>query len=154
MVDEIIEKLKKFFEGREEVQFAILFGSLAKGTANAFSDIDIAVMIDPQFDTTFPYGYQATLIADLMQVLRRNDIDVVMLNNAPIILRYQILRCGNFICVRDEQVRTQFQIDTINRYEDFKRMYAVHESACRRRWENLMPSKAIPNIEAEDGGET
>ena len=58
MITEIIEKLKKFFERRKEVQFAVLFGSLAKGTANKLSDINIAVMVVPQFKDTFPYGYQ------------------------------------------------------------------------------------------------
>jgi len=40
MVDEISKKLQYFFEKHEEIQFAILFGSLAKGTANVMSDID------------------------------------------------------------------------------------------------------------------
>lgn len=119
---------------REEVQFAILFGSLAKGTANAMSDIDIAVMVDPKFDKVFPYGYQAELITDLMQVLKRNDIDVVILNDAPIALKYQVLRYGKFIHVKDKQSRIQFQIDTINQYEDYKILYRVHEEAIRRRW--------------------
>lgn len=140
MITEIIKKLKKFFENRKEVQFAILFGSLAKGMANALSDIDIAVMITPQFKDTFPYGYQATLTADLMQELKRNDVDVVILNNAPIALRYQVLRHGKFIYVQDKQAPIQFQIDTVNRYEDFKMIYRLHEEAFHRRWKNLIVS--------------
>ena len=136
MITEIIEKLKNFFERREEVQFAVIFGSLAKGTANKLSDVDIAVMIVPHFKDTFPYGYQATLTADLMQELKRNDVDVVILNQVPIALRYEVLRYGKFIHVRDKQARIQFQIDTINRYEDFKQIYRVHEEAFHRRWNN------------------
>lgn len=138
MIAEITEKLKEFFKLREEVQFAVLFGSLAKGTANRLSDVDIAVMIAPWFKDTFPYGYQAALIADLMGELKRNDVDVVILNKAPILLRYQILRYGRFIHIRDRQARIQFQVDTINQYEDFKRIYRVHEEACHRRWKNLI----------------
>ena len=66
MVEEIIEKLKEFFTDREEVQFAVLFGSLAKGTANKLSDVDVAVMLSPDFEDTTPYGYQATVISKLM----------------------------------------------------------------------------------------
>lgn len=137
MITEIIEKLKKFFEEHKEVQFAVLFGSLAKGTANKLSDVDIAVMVAPQFEDDSPYGYQATLTADLMQLLKRNDVDVVILNEAPIALRYQVLRYGKFIHVWDKQARIQFQIDTINRYEDFKRIYQVHEKALHHRWTDL-----------------
>ncbi|MBC8235584.1 nucleotidyltransferase domain-containing protein [bacterium] len=141
MITEIIEKLKNFFANREEVQFAVIFGSLAKGTANKLSDVDIAVMIVPHFKDTFPYGYQATLTADLMQELKRNDVDVVILNKAPIALRYEVLRYGKFIHVRDKQARIQFQIDTINRYEDFKHIYRVHEEAFHRRWNNSVTSE-------------
>jgi predicted nucleotidyltransferase len=141
MITKISAKLKNFFASRKEVQFAVLFGSLAKGTANKLSDIDIAVMIVPDFKNTFPYGYQATLTADLMQELKRNDVDVVVLNQAPILLQYQVLRYGKFIYVRDEPARIQFQIDTINRYEDFKQLYRVHEEAFQRRWNNSMTSE-------------
>lgn len=65
MNSKIIEDLKNYFEKREEIQFAVLFGSLAKGTENKLSDVDIAIMVDPQFKDTSPYGYEATLIADL-----------------------------------------------------------------------------------------
>ncbi len=141
MFTEVAEKLKNFFEKREEVQFAIIFGSLAKGTMNALSDIDIAVMIDPSFKDTTPYGYNATLTADLMQELKRNDVDVVILNKAPIILKHEILRHGKFIHIRDKQARIQFQINTINQYEDFKAIFRVHEETSQKRWKKLITSK-------------
>ena len=138
MTAEIIEKLETFFEKREEVQFAVLFGSLAKGTANKLSDVDVAVMIAPQFEDTTPYGYHATLTADLMQELRRNDVDVIMLDEAPILLKHQILRYGKFIHIRDMQARIKFQVDTLNQYEDFKALSRVHEEASRQRWSKLV----------------
>jgi len=134
MITEIIEKLKIFFEKHEEIQFAVLFGSLAKGTANKMSDVDIAVMVDPKFDKTFPYGHQAELIADFMRILKRNDVDVVLLNDAKIFLKHQVLRYGKFIYIRDMQARIQFQIDTINQYEDFKVLDRIHEEISRQRW--------------------
>lgn len=144
MIAEIAEKLKNFFEDRKEVQFAILFGSLAKDTANVMSDVDIAVMIDPKFNGTFPYGYQAALTTDLMQLLRRNDVDVIILNDIPIVFKHQILRYGKFIYTRDEQARIKFQIDTINRYEDFKMIYKIHEEACHQRWRKLALPETMP----------
>ena len=137
MITEISEKLRNFFEKREEVQFAVIFGSLAKGTANKLSDVDIAVMVDPHFKDTSPYGYHATLTADLMQELKRNDVDVIMLDEAPIVLKYQVLRYGEFIHIRDKQARIQFQVDTLNQYDDFKELYRVHEEASHRRWSKL-----------------
>lgn len=137
MIAEITDKLIKYFEEHEEIQFAILFGSLAKGKANKMSDVDIAVMVDPKFDEPFPFGYQAEIITNLMQVLKRNDVDVVILNKAPIALKHQILRYGKFIYIKDKQARIKFQVDTINQYEDYKVLFRVHEKAMHKRWEKL-----------------
>jgi len=141
MIAGVTEKLEEFFADRTEVQFAILFGSTAKGQTNALSDVDIAVMVNPQFRDTTPYGYQATLTADLMHTLERNDVDVVILNKAPIMLKYQVLFYGKFVHIRDMEARIQFQVDTINQYDDFKRLYQVHEEAWLQRWKKLTPSK-------------
>jgi hypothetical protein len=134
MITEITEKLNKYFDEHEEILFAVLFGSIAKGTVNKMSDVDIAVMVDPKFDKTFPYGHQAELIADFMQILKRNDVDVVILNNAKILLKHQVLRYGKFIYIRDIQARIQFQIDTINQYDDFKVLDRIHEEISSQRW--------------------
>jgi len=146
MIAEVIEKLNKYFDKHEEILFAVIFGSIAKGKANKLSDIDIAVMISPDFNKPFPYGYQAELITDLMQVLARNDVDVVILNKAPIALKYEVLRYGKFIYIRDKQARIKFQIDTINQYEDYKVLYRVHEEAMRKRWKKLLRHEKIRKL--------
>ena len=137
MIAEITEKLIKYFKEHEEIQFAILFGSLAKGKSNKMSDVDIAVMVNPDFNKSFPFGYQAELTTDLMQILKRDDVDVVILNKAPIALKHQILRYGKLIYIRDKQARIKFQVDAINQYEDYKVLYRVHEKAMNKRWEKL-----------------
>ncbi|MGB9596272.1 MAG: type VII toxin-antitoxin system MntA family adenylyltransferase antitoxin [Candidatus Poribacteria bacterium] len=137
IINEITEKLNKYFEEHEEILFAVIFGSMAKGSMNKMSDIDIAVMINPSFNKSFPFGHQAELITDFIRILKRNDVDVVILNKAPISLKYEILRYGKFIYVRDKQARIKFQVDTINQYEDYKMLYKIHEEAMRKRWKKL-----------------
>jgi uncharacterized protein len=144
MIAEITGKLEEYFDKHEEILFAILFGSLAKGKANKLSDVDIAVMVDPKFDKSFPFGYQAELITDLMQILKRNDVDVVILNRAPIALKHEVLKYGKFIFIRDKQARIKFQVDTINQYEDYKVLFRVHEEAMSERWKKLA-------VELKDG---
>ena len=141
MIAGVTEKLEEFFADRAEVQFAILFGSTAKGETNGLSDVDIAVMVDPQFRDTTPYGYQATLIADLMHTLERNDVRAVILNKARIMLRYQVLLHGKFVHIRDMEARIQFQAETIDQYEDFRHLYKAHEEVWFQRWEKLLPPK-------------
>ncbi len=137
MIDEIAEKLTKYFNEHEEILFAILFGSIAKGKSNKMSDIDIAVMVEPNFNKPFPFGYQAELTTDLIGVLGRNDVDVIILNEAPIVLKHEVLRYGKFIFVKDEHARIKFQVDTINQYEDYKVLYRIHEKTMRDRWKKF-----------------
>lgn len=70
----------------------------------------------------------------LMHELKRNDIDVVILNKSPILLKFEVLRHGDFFFIRDKAARIQYQIDTINRHEDFKHLYKIHEAAYRQKW--------------------
>jgi len=44
--NEDIKGIIDYFKAREEVSALYLFGSVAKGTQNAGSDIDIAVLVD------------------------------------------------------------------------------------------------------------
>ncbi len=65
----------------QPVVLAYLFGSQASGTGTPLSDVDIAVLLEP--NTPSPGTVQATLISDLMLALGRSDVDVVVLNTAP-----------------------------------------------------------------------
>ncbi len=44
----MINKLKNYFENRQDIAFAFLYGFYAKGTENTLSDIDIAVYFYPK----------------------------------------------------------------------------------------------------------
>src|SRR3954469_18431794 len=79
---------------RPEVLEAYLFGSQARGDAQAHSDVDVAVFVDRGRAQPGSFGYDAALAADLMAALRRNDVDVVILNDAPPLLYHRVLRDG------------------------------------------------------------
>jgi len=68
---ELLRELRGFFSDRREVRFAYLFGSLAKGTQNTLSDVDIAVFLNDEALTSqaYPYGYRAYLSIELMNHL-------------------------------------------------------------------------------------
>jgi len=45
-LEQLEQKLRKFFSGFDNVTLAYLFGSTARGESNCLSDIDIAVLFD------------------------------------------------------------------------------------------------------------
>lgn len=100
-----------------DVVLAYLFGSEAKGTTNRESDIDIAVLLSDQVPEA-EYGQRlVALSAELIGIFQRDEIDVALLNNAPPLLAFQVVRHG--VVIYDPHQRyVSFYIDTFNRYAD------------------------------------
>ncbi|MCI0414399.1 nucleotidyltransferase domain-containing protein [bacterium] len=61
------------------------------------------------------------IVGNLEEKLKR-DVDLVVLNHASPILRMQILKYGTIIFGADSNYYKQFFRDTINQYEDLKRI--------------------------------
>lgn len=123
-------------EPRAEIQEAYLFGSQASGKAQPHSDIDVAVYVDAQRAIRSDYGYAAELATHLMGALGTNEIDVVVLNQAPPVLYHRVLRDGRRILTRDLRATTTREGYALSRYCDFlpqlSKMQAARDSARRR----------------------
>jgi hypothetical protein len=104
---------------RLEVLEAYLFGSLARGEAQAHSDVDVAVYVDRALARDAPFGYAAELTGVLMAALGRNDVDVVILNDAPPLLYGRVLRDGVRLFSRDMRATTVREGQAMSRYCDF-----------------------------------
>jgi predicted nucleotidyltransferase len=97
----VIDALRVALVRRPEVTRAWLFGSLARGQAQAHSDVDVAVLLDPRATRDAGWGAAAEIGADLARALGRNDVDVVVLDEAPAALRERVLRDGEPLLSRD-----------------------------------------------------
>jgi predicted nucleotidyltransferase len=113
-------QMHSYFAGQPAVVLAYLFGSHARGKPHAHSDIDIAVLHRPELDKDASFDLRLDLIGDLMGLLHTNDVDVIILNRAPLTLAYRVLRDGVNLFARDEEVRILYQATTISHYLDFK----------------------------------
>jgi predicted nucleotidyltransferase len=115
----VLDTLRERLGRRPEILEAYLFGSQARGDAMAHSDIDVAVYVDRERLPPAPWGYAAELITDLMSGLGRNDIDVVVLNDAPPLLYHRVLRDGERLLSRDLAATTAREGYAISRYCDY-----------------------------------
>jgi len=115
----VAEQVASFFRGQASpgVVSAYLFGSHARGSAHRQSDIDVGVLLSRDF---FPsdkdrFDERVRLSAALVDALDCNDIDVVVLNDAPPVFARNVVTAGTrvFCCnsdadrdfVRDTQLR-------------------------------------------------
>lgn len=126
------EQLKKelaavFFKYSKDIVTAYLFGSTAKGVASSSSDIDIALLLHDN-DKTSGAAIKFSLYADLSRTLKRNDIDVILLNESKnLILNDEIIRHGKVLYSTDDEAREEFELNVLHRSTDFKfqRHYAM-----------------------------
>jgi hypothetical protein len=118
---------------RDEVLEAYLFGSHATGLAQPHSDIDVAVYVDERRAAHGGYGYAAELATALIAGLGTNEVDVVVLNQAPPVLYHRVLRDGRRILARDLRATTTREGYALSRYCDYLPQLAKIESARRAR---------------------
>jgi predicted nucleotidyltransferase len=110
---------------------AYLFGSQASGATSPLSDVDIAVVLGP--DATSAGAIQVTLISDLMLALHRSDIDVVILNTAPPLLKQRAIS-GRLLYCRDELARVRFEVAARHEYFDTKPLREAQDRALLERY--------------------
>ena len=113
------QRIAKVLEPRREVLEAYLFGSHAQGKAQPHSDVDIAVYIDESRVERSAFGYRAQLTTVVIAGLHCNDIDLLVLNHAPPVLYYHVLRDGIRVLSRDLMETTTREGRAISRYCDF-----------------------------------
>lgn len=115
----LVTRLTPALETRAEILEAYLFGSRARGDAHGRSDVDVAVYIDKSLADEGRWGYRAELTTVLMDALGTNDVDVVVLNEAPPLLYHRVLRDGILLVTRDLQATTTRAGYALSRYFDF-----------------------------------
>ena len=120
MADErLLVRLTRALAPRGEVLEAYLFGSHARGKAGSDSDVDVAVYIDETAADEGHWGYRAELTTHLMVALGTDDVDVVVLNQAPILLYHRVLCDGVRLLSRDLRATTSRAGQALSRYFDF-----------------------------------
>ena len=101
----MLESLKTYFEGRDDIAFAFLFGSAARGRVRREGDVDIAVYFKPEKEVeweAFNRTYQGEnrIALDLERLLKK-EVDLVVLNRARAVIADEILRKGKPLIIRD-----------------------------------------------------
>lgn len=109
-----------FVKYEKEIAAAYLFGSTVKGETDISSDIDIAIL-RRKTDVINNSMLKFTLYADISRKLKRNDIDIVLLDLAGnLILNDEIIRHGCLLYSTDPDVRETFELKLLHRCTDFK----------------------------------
>lgn len=94
-----------------------LFGSEAKGTSGKLSDIDIAVLFNNKTDKSGRFDMRLRISSELSSIMNKT-VEVVVLNDSPIQLSYEVIKHGNLILCNDRSAQIDFETETLSKYLD------------------------------------
>ena len=128
-MDDLANRISEALERRPEVLDGYVFGSHARGEAQAHSDIDVAVYVQENTASHGGYGYAAELATALIAALGNNAVDVVVLNRASPLLYHRVLRDGQRVLSRDLRATTTREGYALSRYCDYVPQLAKIDAA-------------------------
>ncbi len=115
-MDELKSSIKR--NADDSILFALLIGSEAKNEAGPLSDVDIAVYLEPSFSEQENLRIVLSFGTALEMDLKREDIDIVVLNESSPALKFSTVQSGIPLLVRDEGEYEDFVIRTLSEYYD------------------------------------
>jgi|Deesub1362A_J573_1020465.scaffolds.fasta_scaffold00005_353 hypothetical protein len=118
----IKQKMRKILENIPEIQFAYIHGSFL---SDKFRDIDVAVYFEAAYDKKKLLKKEL----ELEELLSRElgyPADVRALNSSPLSFRFNVIKFGEVVFSKNEDLRSDFEAMIISRYHDFayfRRLY-------------------------------
>jgi predicted nucleotidyltransferase len=122
-----LERAARVLAADAAVRAVYGFGSRAHGDARPDSDVDVAVLL-AHVPTL---REQMQLRADVVRALRRDDVDLVVLNLAPPLLRYEVVTAGRRLFARDELAADMFEQRCVMQYLDTAYLRAQQQRLLR-----------------------
>ena len=117
-----MDAVQRILDRDARIAYALRFGSSARRTAHAGSDVDIAIGLEPGTSlTTRDIG---ALVSDLEQASGRS-VDVVMLDEAPAAVAYRVFRDGAVLMERNHRAMADRKARAILDYLDFRPLEAL-----------------------------
>jgi predicted nucleotidyltransferase len=117
-MQKLFQKISRTLKSEPDIAFAYLFGSVAKGRNGPLSDVDVAVYFSPEGDARSRFRRQIQLTSKLNNVLERDDVDVLRLQDAPLDLAREIVEHGKLLFCHDDNLRVDFVFRVVRDYLD------------------------------------
>jgi len=128
-MEDIRDALQGILQVEDDILFAYLYGSVARGMEREESDIDIGIFLaDPQKKGRYYPEQLATRIENTVD----REVDVRVLNDRNPTFLHQVLMHGILLFSRDERRRVRFESTVYGRYLDIS-YYMKQYDAIRRK---------------------
>ena len=113
--------------------FAYLFGSRAKKKTTPLSDIDIAIFLADGTTKEEAFSTKLKLMNEVSSRLHIKEVDIIILNTATILLKFQVIKNGILIFNTNDNKRIIFETSARRQYFDLTRLYDVQNQYLLKR---------------------
>ena len=113
----MIDAVRDVLQASPRVAYGLVFGSHARGTAHAQSDVDVAIGVEGS--SRLLHDELGDLVARLEQATGCR-VDLVILHEAPIPLAFRVFREGIEAFVRDRRALVEQKARTIVQHLEFR----------------------------------
>jgi hypothetical protein len=125
------KRIIHFFKAQEKVIAVYLFGSYARGRAADRSDIDLAILVDPDAKVD-KFELKRDMMIGLSKLLRK-EIHLVILNTAGEVLSAQIFKHGKCLYNSKPRILSEFKMVQFSKIADFGYLRKVMEKGFTRK---------------------
>jgi len=115
ITDTLTEAIREQCRQNKSIVAAYLFGSFTSEKMRPSSDIDVGIFVEPGYENDFPF----LAFASSLEQRCNNRVDLILLNRAGELLKYQVRRYGHLIFESNSGIRKQFEVMGRKHYEDF-----------------------------------
>jgi predicted nucleotidyltransferase len=147
---EIDRRIAEAAGGVAGISSLVVFGSRAAGRPRPTSDLDVGVLPDTR-DSEVRRKLQSRLAVALADLAPEGRVDVVLLDEAPPLLRHRILSSGRLLICRDREAWTELLVRTMREHGDCQWVYELLIPAQRRRLTEGLPdgrpAEAVESLE-------
>lgn len=98
------------------------FGSLATGALKPLSDLDFGTLLSDRLDKGQRFDKHNELIGVFNDFFRTDEIDLIIMNDSPHRMAFQILKTGKILVCNNVGALTRFRERLVKNYLDFKCM--------------------------------
>jgi predicted nucleotidyltransferase len=135
----LAQRLSAALEPLAGIQVAYLFGSRARGTARADSDLDLAVQLDSQLNG----GGRAKLLLDVLDAMvvalgpLGERVDLLDLDRASPTVAFRVIREGTCLISRTARARIRLEARVARQYDDTRPHRELFQQAARAAAERM-----------------
>jgi hypothetical protein len=117
MTQGLLQNIVKQANGDSRVLAVLLFGSTARGERRDTSDVDVCLVLQPS-------RYAPEVLMEIrLQYLAAFAADIQIFQQLPIYLRQRVLKEGEVLYCKNEDVLYDIALRTVQAFADFKPLY-------------------------------